>query len=196
MTEETPRRARTPAEVSQALIDEYLEESHRREQRMSGFDEDRDESVSLAFQVIRTARAFEHHLMVAAKDLTMTALQARFAWILSTAPFGVPVTTLWVELGMTQPGVHQMIQRMEARELVEVDVSSWDPRNNIVRLTARGLEEWAAVKERVRAVCEELSNGVGNPRVPEFQGDLKAVERLDERYPRFFSLRNPTRLPS
>ena len=182
----------TQQEVSQMIIDQYLEESRRAEARWEGFDDELDESVSLAFEVVRAARAFEHHLMLAAKDLTMTALQARFAWLLAAEPDGVPVGRLWAELGMSQPGVHQMVRRMQARGLVEVDVSLWDARNVVVRLTDLGLAQWAEIKERLRDVCDELRDGVGEPQVPELRGNLQEIERVDERYPLFRSLRNPT----
>jgi DNA-binding MarR family transcriptional regulator len=186
----------TQQEVSQMIIDQYLEESRRAEARWEGFDDELDDSVSLAFEVVRAARAFEHHLMLAAKDLTMTALQARFAWLLATEPGGVPVGRLWVELGMSQPGAHQMIQRMLARGLVELDISSWDTRNVVVRLTDLGLAQWAEVKHRLRDVCQELRDGVGEPQVPELRGNLQEIERVDERFPFFRSLRNPTWLLS
>jgi len=181
----------TREEVGQMLADRFLDETARADEVAAGFDDELDESVSFAFQMIRTARAFEHHLNMVTKDLTMTGLQARFAWLLASAPFGLPMTTLWVELGLSQPGVLTMVRRMERAGLVEIDASSWDPRNAVVGLTAFGRQQWATAKRRIREVCDDLDQGVGARDVPEFRDKLTCVEAVDERYPRFRSLRNP-----
>lgn len=181
----------TREEVGQMLLDRFLAESQRAEAIAAQFDDELDETVSLAFQVVRTARAFEHHLALATKDLAMTALQARFAWLLASSPFGMPMTTLWVELGMSQPGVLQMVRRMERAGLVAVDASSWDPRNSVVGLTEFGRQQWAVARQRVREVCDELTDELGAGAVPGFRDSLVCVEASDERYPRFRSLRNP-----
>lgn len=181
----------TRDEVGQMLADRWAAEMESIDALYEGFDEELDTTVSFAFQIVRTARALEHHLTLATKDLTMTGLQARFAWLLAAAPFGVPMTSLWVHLGMSQPGVLSMVRRMKAAGLVTVDASSWDPRNDVVCLTEFGLQQWSIAKERVRQVCEDLSRGVGVPEVPSFRDKLTRVEAVDERYPRFRSLRNP-----
>ncbi|MGC4174221.1 MarR family winged helix-turn-helix transcriptional regulator [Demequina sp.] len=163
----------------------------RAEEIGANYQDEPDDTVSFAFELVRAARAFEHHLTLAADDLTMTALQARFAWLLATTPFGIPMTTLWVELGMSQPGARQMVKRMADRGLVEVEQSSWDYRNSVVSLTPLGRQQWDAAKQRVAAVCEELTEAVGPKKSTQFRAHVISIEELDERFPLFRALRNP-----
>jgi DNA-binding MarR family transcriptional regulator len=155
-----------------------------------------DASVAFAFQVIQTARAFEYHLTRAARSRAMTALQARFAWVLATSPWPIPMPTLEAVLGLSHGGVSRMVARMRDRGLVETELNPGDPRGLVVGLTEAGKREWALVREDIAAISAELRETVGQRKSLHFRASLTRVEALDERYLRFEGLRNPSRLPT
>lgn len=150
-----------------------------------------DDSVRLAFEIVHMGKAFEYHLTRVASGTRMTALQARFAWILATAPYGMPTSNLAIELGISLPSACAMVLRMHARGLVRTEPSPADPRAVIVSLTDRGLEEWREVRDRLAAVCDEVREALGEVSADRFADDVASVTALDERHPWFEALRNP-----
>ena len=151
-----------------------------------------DAAVAFAFEMIQTARSFEYHLTRAARRHAMTALQARFAWILATSPWPIPMPNLEATFGMSHGGVSRMVARMRDRGLVETEVNPFDSRCLLVGLTERGEEEWNRVREEIAAVSAELRRTIGPGRSSRFRSQLKEVEALDERHGYFESLRHPT----
>jgi len=121
----------------------------------------------------------------------MTAMQARFAWILSTSPWPIPQPNIAVTLGLSQAGVSRMVHRMRARGLVETDIHPSDARTSLVGLTDHGKRQWDLVREQVAAVATELSEALGANGSGRFREDLTRVRRLDERDAWFEALRNP-----
>lgn len=150
-----------------------------------------DATVEFVFEIIHMARAFEYHLGRVAADHDMTALQARFAWIMAATPWAIPYQDLQVALGMSQAGVSQMMSRMRARGLVECDTDTWDMRQAVVTLSAHGREQWERVCGALATVTKELRSAVGPRSVRGFRSHVRAVTALDERHSYFEALRNP-----
>jgi DNA-binding MarR family transcriptional regulator len=154
-----------------------------------------DAAVAFAFELIQAARGFEYHLARAAEGHAMTALQARFAWILATSPWAIPMPQIEAALGLSHAGVSRMVARMRSRELVSTEPNIYDARCSLVSLTAKGKREWEAIKADIAAVSEELGIAVGPRAEVQFRAQLAGVERLDDRYQHFASLRNPSMFP-
>ncbi len=155
-----------------------------------------DDSVRFVFELIHMARALEYHLLQVAKRHQMTAMQARFAWIMAASPWPVPQQNIQVALGMSQGGVSRMVQRMRDRGLVECDLSTFDMRYATVTLTKRGKKQWTRLRDELASVCGELSEAVGTANETTFRARASSVLHLDERHGYFEALRNPRPLLS
>lgn len=150
-----------------------------------------DGAVRLAFEIVHMGKAFEYHLTKAASGSVMTALQARFAWILATSRIGVPMGNLAVELGISLPAVYTMVGRMQERGLVTSETGPGDARCVLVALTQAGREEWDDVRARLADVCAEVRDALGRKSARRFRKDVALVTALDERHEWFERLRNP-----
>jgi|GEM_PF-1757498 len=172
------------------LLARYEAQERELQARLS-VDPTLDESVRLAFQLIHLGRSFEYHLTRATAGMSMTALQARFAWHMATSYDGVPMCSIEVALGISSAAVARMTHRMARKGLVEFHPSASDSRSVVVALTDKGRREWEAVRDRLATISEEVREAVGRRSTPGFARNVASVIALDERHWWFEQLRNP-----